>query len=66
MNGVLPFWRTGSTAVYTNQQLRDRPFVNSQWLLSLNQVTERDNQDIDLNSLTDIRIYVYYKDFTGM
>ena len=50
--------------LYQNQRLRDRPFLNSRWELILNQSDELANQDIDLNSLTDIKVYVYYRDFT--
>lgn len=52
--------------VYKNEHLRDRPFVSSQWEMVLNQADEYSNQDIDLNSLTDIRLYVYYTDFTAL
>jgi hypothetical protein len=51
--------------LYQNQRLRDRPYLNSRWELILNQVDEHANQDIDLNSLTDIKLYVYYRDFTS-
>jgi hypothetical protein len=51
--------------VYKNDLLRDRPFVNTAWDLWFNQVDEKVNQDIAINSLTDIRLYVYYTDFTA-
>jgi len=51
---------------YRNERLRDRPFVNSNWELLLNQRDEQVNQDIDLNSLDDMRIFVYYTDFTEL
>ena len=50
--------------LYQNQRLRDRPYLNSRWEMIFNQADELANQDIDLNSLTDIKIYVYYRDFT--
>lgn len=52
--------------VYRSERLRDRPFINTYWELVLNQRDERANQDIDLDSLTDIRLYVYYSDFTAL
>jgi prefoldin subunit 5 len=50
--------------LYQNRRLRDRPYLNSRWELIFNNVDEEANQDIDLNSLTDIKMYVYYRDFT--
>jgi cell division protein FtsL len=51
-------------SVYRSYQLRDRPLVNTEWELILNQRDEVVNQDINLGSLTDIRLYLYYTDFT--
>lgn len=65
---VNPFFngrREFTADVYRNDRLRDRPFINSNWELVLNQRDERVNQDIDLNALTDIKLYVYYTDFTA-
>ncbi len=50
--------------VYRNNQLRDRPYVVTAWELIVNQRDEHVNQDLDLQSLTDIRLYIYYTDFT--
>ena len=50
--------------VYKNLQLKDRPYISTAWELIFNQRDEKVNQDIDLQSLTDIRLYVYYTDFT--
>lgn len=50
--------------VYKNQRLRDRPLLNTNWSLVFNQKDELVNKDIDLSSITDIRLYVYYSDFT--
>jgi hypothetical protein len=55
---------TGS--VYRGYRLRDRPFVNSSWELVLDLHNESVNQDIDLNGLDDIQLYVYYTDFTSI
>lgn len=56
--------RVFSPEVYRNGRLRDRPFVNSKWDLTVNLRDEPVNDDIDLQSLSDIRLYVYYTDFT--
>lgn len=61
-NGVRSF----SPEVYRNDRLRDRPFINSYWEFVLNQRDESVNQDVDLQSLTDVRVYVYYTDFTAL
>ncbi len=66
---INPFFngnRIFTADVYKNQRLRDRPFVNTSWNLILNQRDELANQDIDLNAVTDIRLYVYYTDFTAL
>jgi hypothetical protein len=54
-----------SGEVYSNARLRDRPLVNSAWELVFNQRDEVVNQDIDLSQLNDLRLYVYYQDFTA-
>ncbi len=64
---INPFFngqRVFDPAVYSNTTLRDRPVVNSRWDIVFNSLDEAVNQDIDLSSLTDIRIFVYYTDFT--
>ena len=55
---------TQNTTTYRNGRLRGRPLVNTHWELIINQRDESVNMDIDLQSLTDIKIYVYYTDFT--
>lgn len=52
--------------IYLSDRLRDRPLINSRWDLVLNQRDEVVNGDIDLSSLTDIRLYLYYTDFTAL
>ncbi|MCK5688084.1 hypothetical protein KAI87_02380 [Myxococcota bacterium] len=52
--------------IYKNDRLRDRPFANSHWELVLNQKDEQVNKDINIESLSDIRLYVYYEDFTSL
>jgi len=58
--------RVFTPEIYKNYRMRDRPFVNTSWELVLNQKDEKANQDIDLNSITDIRLYIYYTDFTEL
>jgi hypothetical protein len=53
-------------SVYTNVRLRDRPLVNTQWDLIINQRDEAANKDIDLQSVSDIKLYIYYTDFTAL
>jgi len=60
-NGV----RSSPAEVYRDENLRDRPYVNTRWEFVLNQRDEMANQDIELPTLTDIRLYVYYNDFVG-
>lgn len=61
-NGVRAF----SADVYRSDRMRDRPLVNTHWELVINQQDEQANKDINLQSLTDVRIYVYYTDFTRL
>lgn len=51
-------------SVYRRFELRERPYMNTQWRMVIDQRHDRDNQDIDLNQITDIYLYVYYTDFT--
>ncbi|MCB9638643.1 MAG: hypothetical protein H6728_02160 [Myxococcales bacterium] len=50
--------------LYNNFRLRDRPLGNTHWELLFNHVTEQANQDIDLTKVNDIKLYIYYSDFT--
>jgi hypothetical protein len=52
--------------LFKNKRLRDRPYSNTLWELVFNQRDEEVNKDINLSSLTDIRIYLYYTDFTEL
>lgn len=61
-NGTRPL----SEEIYRSERLRDRPFVNTGWELVFNQKDEKVNRDIDLASLKDIRLYLYYTDFTEL
>ncbi|MBN1962713.1 MAG: hypothetical protein JW841_17415 [Deltaproteobacteria bacterium] len=51
--------------LYKSYRLIARPFVNSRWELVINVADEEVNRDINLNSLTDICLYVFYGDFTA-
>ncbi len=53
-------------SVFKSARLRDRPLANSHWELTINQRDEYVNQDIDLQSCTDIYIDIYYSDFTQL
>lgn len=65
MNPFFNGQRVFTPEIYRNNRLKDRPLANSRWELVLNQRDEQANQDIDVNSLTDVRLYVYYTDFTA-
>ncbi len=51
-------------AIYRNRRMFDRPFANSRWEFVLNTFDEEVNQDLNLQGLDDIRLYIYYNDFT--
>ena len=61
-NGTATF----TNDVYDNTLLRDRPLVNNQWQLVINAKDEAVNRDIDLKSLTDIKLIIYYTDFVSL
>lgn len=50
--------------IYRSYRLQHHPMANTSWELVINQRDEPANQDINLQSVTDIRLYVYYNDFT--
>jgi hypothetical protein len=51
--------------VYRNYRFRDRPLVNTLWELVVNRRDETVNKDIDLGTVSDIRVLLYYSDFTS-
>ncbi|MFT3926513.1 MAG: hypothetical protein QM778_28470 [Myxococcales bacterium] len=63
-NGVKPVFV--DPEVYQDLRLRERPLLNSLWELSLNLRDEQSNRDIQVQELTDVRLYVYYEDFTQL
>ncbi len=50
--------------LYRSFRMRDRPMINTDWEMVINQRDELVNQDINLDLLTDIKLYIYYTDFT--
>lgn len=52
------------SSVYRCSRFTDRPYINSRYEFVLNMLDEQANQDISLDGLTDIRLYLYYTDFT--
>lgn len=59
-NGFRSF---GDPALYQSTTLAQRPVVNTQWQLVLDGRNESENRDINIGSLTDIRLYVHYLDY---
>jgi hypothetical protein len=57
---------TFSPEVYRNEHLRDRPFLNTNWELILNLRDEPANEDIEIDSITDILVDIYYTDFAAL
>ena len=53
-------------SVYRSERLRDRPLINTTWDFVLNLKDEQVNGDLDLAGLQDIRLFVYYTDFTAL
>ncbi len=51
--------------IYQNFRLRDQPLVNNNWELVINLRDEMVNEDIDLSEITDIKVYLFYTDFTA-
>ena len=51
-------------SVYRSYEFRERPFVNTSWSLVFDQKNNPDNQDVDLNNVENIVLYVHYSDFT--
>ncbi|MBN2531195.1 MAG: hypothetical protein JXR76_32730 [Deltaproteobacteria bacterium] len=66
LNPLFNGTRVFDATVYRNRRLSQQPLVNSHWSLIFDSHGEEANRDIDLSSLTDIRLYVYYTDFTRM
>lgn len=52
--------------IFRNGRLRDRPLVNTRWELVLNMRDEQVNEDLDPTNIKDIRLYMYYTDYTNL
>lgn len=52
--------------IYKTLRFRDLPLVNTSWEMVLNLRNEQVNMDIVPDNLKDIRLYVYYTDFTNL
>ena len=52
------------TRLYESERLRDRPLLNTRWDVVLDQRAEQANFDIELGSLSDVRLFFYYTDLT--
>ncbi len=52
--------------IYKTLRFRDLPLVNTSWEMVLNLRNEQVNLDITPENLKDIRLYVYYTDFTNL
>jgi len=61
VNGARPY----DQEVYRNYRFRDRPLVNTMWEVVLNTRDEPANRDVQLQTLTDVRLLFYYSDFTA-
>lgn len=54
-----------SRSIFRSFRFRERPVVNTNWELVLNQRTEAVNEDINLGGLDDIEVHIFYTDFTA-
>jgi hypothetical protein len=52
-------------AVFRTNRFIDRPLMNSRWELVLNLKDEPANSDFGIRDINDIRLYLYYADFTS-
>lgn len=66
-NGNREFFdNTRVSDIYANFRLRDLPVANSNWQVVINTKDELVNQDVNLESLSDIKLHLYYRDFTEL
>ncbi len=63
-NAVRPRELSDPNEIFRSYRLRDLPLVNDHWEMIVNQRDEEANLDINLNGITDIKLYIYYTDFT--
>jgi hypothetical protein len=53
-------------SIFSTRRLRERPLANSKWELVVDLQAEQVNRDLDLEFMKDIRLYIYYSDFTDL
>ncbi len=59
--------RSAEISPYRNERLRDRPLHHTQWTVVLHPTSEPVNRDFDLvNWVTDIKVHLWYTDFTEL
>ena len=63
-NAQRPVELASSAEIYRSYRMRDLPLVNDHWELIFNHRDEEANLDVNLNELTDVKLYVFYTDFT--
>ncbi len=51
-------------SLYRSYRFRERPLVQTDWSLVLDQRNEEVNRDINLGGVDDIVVFIYYTDFT--
>ena len=56
---------SGAVDIFKNDKFRDRPFINTNYELVINTMDEFVNKDIKLSDINDIKVYIYYTDFTS-
>ena len=49
--------------IYEDERFRDRPLLNTAWALGLDAQRAGASGDIDVRSVTDVILYLYYTDF---
>ena len=55
----------GSQEIFRSYRLRDLPLINDNWELIFNNRDESVNQDIPIDRISEIALYVFYTDFTA-
>jgi len=52
------------STIYSAYRMREMPLINTNWEFIFNQRDEYVNQDVVLSALSDVKLYIYYQDFT--
>ncbi|MHC4836861.1 MAG: variable surface family protein [Planctomycetota bacterium] len=66
LSDILGLFEGSTIDIYRNERMRDRPLHHSGWQLVLNMEDEWVNQDIQAGRIEDVRIYLWYTDFTEL